>query len=346
MEKTQNVDMNISIWSVVKVALVVIGLWLLYLLRDVIAIVFISLILAASLETWVDWLHQRRVPRLVGVLSLYVVIILFTSILFTLLFPPLVEQLRNLSSAFPHALQQLGQALSEIPSLTGQTLGDDQVSNWLGSLSGIFSGNAGNVLTFFSNFFGGIVSLVITLIMTLYIVVEQDAILRAVRSVIPVEHSERVGMVITKVQKKIGNWLQGQLVLGIIIALLSYFGLLVLGMPNALALAMFAGLTELVPILGPVIGAIPAIIIAFSISPLKALFVFILYVIIQQSENHFIVPQVMRKAVGLNPLVSIIALLAGARLGGITGALLAIPVTTALTVLGEEFFTYRKADKI
>ena len=115
--------------------------------------------------------------------------------------------------------------------------------------------------------------------------------------------------------------------------------MMTLGVKYALVLALLAFLGEFIPYLGPVLAALPAILVAFIDSPLKALFVFIIFVIIQQVENHILVPKIMQKAVGLNPLISILALLIGARLGGVMGVILAIPITTAIIVIISEIFT-------
>ena len=141
-----------------------------------------------------------------------------------------------------------------------------------------------------------------------------------------------------RIQKKFGLWLRGEIILMVIVGLFSYVGLLILGVDYALILGIIAGLAELVPYAGPVISAIPAVLIAATQSPLKALFVLVLYFAIQQLENNVIVPKVMQHAVGMNPLVSILSLLIGFQLAGVMGALLAIPVTTALSVVVGDLF--------
>jgi predicted PurR-regulated permease PerM len=142
------------------------------------------------------------------------------------------------------------------------------------------------------------------------------------------------------VQAKMGGWFRGQILLCFIIGLLYYIGLLIIGIESPLVLALFGGLTEFIPYLGPILGGIPIVFVAFVASPWKGLLALILLVIIQQAEGHFIVPKVMQKAVGLNPLISIIALLVGAQLYGILGALLAIPVATAVSVVYKEVRNY------
>jgi predicted PurR-regulated permease PerM len=139
-------------------------------------------------------------------------------------------------------------------------------------------------------------------------------------------------------QQKVGLWLRGQIILSVTIFLLTYIGLLILKVKYALVLAFFAGLTEFIPYLGPTIAAIPAVFLTYTQSPMLALFVAILYYIVQLTENNIIVPKVMQKVIGLNPIISIAVLMIGYKVGGITGAILSIPVTTALDVFLSDIF--------
>jgi predicted PurR-regulated permease PerM len=150
---------------------------------------------------------------------------------------------------------------------------------------------------------------------------------------------------VNRMQDKIGLWLRGQIILSVIIFLLTYLGLSILGVKYALVLALVAGLTEFVPYLGPILAAIPAVFFAFTQDPMLAVFVIVLYYIIQLFENNFIVPQLMQKVVGLNPVVSIVVLLIGFKVGGIIGVILAIPVATAIGVFAKDIFQKRMSLK-
>jgi predicted PurR-regulated permease PerM len=147
---------------------------------------------------------------------------------------------------------------------------------------------------------------------------------------------------IARMQEKIGRWLRGQLLLSLIIFLMTYAGLTILGVRYALVLALFAGVTELIPYIGPFIGLVPALFIALTQSPIVALGVLVLYIIIQQLENYVIVPKVMQRAVGLNPIVIIVAMLVGAKMAGILGIILAVPVATALSVAVGDLFELKR----
>ncbi|MBI5134947.1 AI-2E family transporter [Candidatus Uhrbacteria bacterium] len=334
----QQMVVTISVWSMVYAVLVVFGVYVLWSIRDILLLLFIALILASALYGWVQWLHQRRIPKAAAVLLIYVGLFLLLSGIVALLIPPLVDQIGSIASHLPEAIDRLSSGFESVKQYSAQAGVNEEIKQWLEQLSRIFTQNAGGPLSAITGFFGSVVSFVVVLVIAMYLIIEDDAIKRALQSIIPERHSERIGTVVTEIQFSVGMWLRGQLILMLIIGILTYIGLLILGVNNALALALFAGLTELVPTLGPIVGSIPAIILAFTQSPIKALLLIILYVVIQQLENNLIVPQVMRRTAGLNPIVSLIALLIGASIGGITGAIMAIPTVTALKVIGNHVF--------
>ena len=146
-----------------------------------------------------------------------------------------------------------------------------------------------------------------------------------------------------RVKQRLGLWLRGQLLLGAVVAVLSYVGLLLLHVKFALVLALLAGVTELIPVIGPFIGAVPAVLVAASDHALLGLWVALLYVGIQQLENHLLVPRIMAEATGLNPIAVIVAILAAAKLAGIVGVLLAVPAAIIVKVLVDEWLEVRAA---
>jgi predicted PurR-regulated permease PerM len=167
---------------------------------------------------------------------------------------------------------------------------------------------------------------------------------KLVWSVVPIRHQPYIMQLINRMQKKIGMWLRGQLILSLIIFALTYIGLLILGVKYALVLALIAGLTEFIPYLGPLLAAIPAVFLAFTQSPMLAVFVAVLYYVIQLTENNILVPKIMQKAVGLNPIVSIAVLLIGFQLAGVVGAILSIPVATAASVFFKDVLDGKEND--
>ncbi|MBT4722570.1 AI-2E family transporter [Candidatus Falkowbacteria bacterium] len=336
MQKRQLVDL--SILSIVKFFLIVLALFFLYMIKEVLAILFISLILASAVDPWVDSMERIKFPRWLSILLIYLVFIFVIVTVVFLIIPPIVQQVGQLSNDFPQYFEKISSFFGNIKNFSaehgfGGEL-DDGINAIKANLGGMFSNIFGTV----AGIFGGIFSFVIVLVITFYMTVEESAIKRTLTYILPDKLQPFTLQLINKVQRKIGDWLKGQLILSLIIGVMVYIGLMILGVNYALVLALLAAIGEFIPYLGPTLTAIPAIFLAFTQSPIKALFVLILFVIIQQIENNLLVPKVMQKAVGLNPILSITALLIGARVGGVIGMLLAIPVATAISVIVREIW--------
>ncbi len=161
---------------------------------------------------------------------------------------------------------------------------------------------------------------------------QKDALKKGIKMLVPQKHKRYAVYLADRIQEKMGHWLQGQLVLNVVVGGLIYLALFLLGVPYALVLALIAGFLEFIPNIGPIIATIFATVVALTVSPLVAIMTVTVFIIIQQLENHFIVPLVMKKVVGLNPVVVITVILIGFKLGGPLGALMAVPITTALSV--------------
>jgi predicted PurR-regulated permease PerM len=170
-------------------------------------------------------------------------------------------------------------------------------------------------------------------------VVEEDTARKYFRNIAPLEYQPYLAQLFSRMQKRIGAWLRGQIILGLLVGTAVYIGLSLLGVKYALLLAIIAAFLEVVPYVGPVLSLIPAAIIGFAQSPVTGLLVVGVYFIVQQLENNLFVPKVMQKVTGLNPVVSIIALMVGIKFGGLIGAILSIPVATMIAVVLEDLFS-------
>lgn len=344
MRERQLVDL--SILSIVKFFLVVILLFFLYLIKDVLAILFVALILAAAFDPWVDALGRIKFPRWLSMALIYVVLLLIISSAVYLLIPPLVDQFKQLALNFPEYTEKVTSMYESIVSFSIEHgLTEDVNRGWetvKGNLPGAFS----SVTSAISGIFGGIASFMLVLVLTFYMTVEESAMKRSLAFVLPDKYQPFTLQLINKVQRKIGDWLKGQIFLCVIVGLLVFIGLLIFDVKYALILAFVAGIGELVPYVGPVMSAIPAIGLAFIQSPIKGIMVLVLFIVVQQLENHLLVPRVMQKVVGLNPIVSIAALLIGLKLAGVVGAILAIPVATAIYVISKEVWETREKAEV
>jgi predicted PurR-regulated permease PerM len=336
MKPPQSVSISTS--TFIKAVLIVLGLWFLWFVRDVVAILVVSVLLAALIDPFADWFEEHRIPRGIAVLIVYTILIAISSVMLILLTPVVIEQsahlVGNLGGYYTEASDSLGQfqqfsetyGLSENLSLSMQSIQDS------------FTASFDSVFSTVKGFFGGIAALVIIFVLAFYMVVEEDAVRKYFQSLLPPEYQPYLSHVAKKMKNKMGAWLRGQLVLGFVVGIAAYIGLKLLGIEYALLLALIAGLFEVVPYVGPIISLFPAAIIGFAQSPLLGLAVMVLYLLIQQVENNVLYPKIMQKATGLNPIVSIIALLIGIKVAGVVGAIISIPLATMGVVLLEDLF--------
>lgn len=326
----RKITFDFSVKSVFTVVFGIILLWFLFYLRDVIVLFFLAFILATAIEPLVNFLDKKKIPRIVTILGIYVFLILFLYFLIRLVIPPISEQVNHFISDRHVITERINVYLDKAPESVRSAIYDfsnhipEKISKYTSSSSVI-----DNVLGVFSGLFGFVTVLVITL----YLLIENNSMENLIQDFWPIKSREKAVKVFKEIVTKISYWARGQLVLSGSIGVLTYIGLSVLGVDYALTLALVAAVTELLPVVGPFIGAVPAVLIAFAVSPSLALWVALLYVGIQQFENHVLVPQVMKKAVGLTPVAVIFSLLVGAKLLGIIGVIISVPIASAVGVL-------------
>jgi predicted PurR-regulated permease PerM len=338
----QRIIFDISAATIAKIAAAFVILIFLYLIRDILTIFIVALLLSTLINPLADWFARHKIPRALAVLLIYIFLVGILALIATLLIPPLAEQaqqlLKNLSGYWGN-LADRAAALKSL-ALTKGLLGEasEGLSAWQNNLPKALSG----VFETISEFLGGVITFILILVLTFYMVVENEALKKFFKSVAPERFQPHLVGIFTRAQHKIGLWLRGSLALGFIVGAFVYIGLTILGVKYALVLALFAGVFELIPYFGPPISAIPAVFIAFSQAPLKGMLTIVLYVVVQQLENNILVPKVMQRAVGLNPIVSILSLGIGFKVAGFLGALLAIPMATAVSVIVTDFIELRR----
>lgn len=332
------ISINITTATIIKTIAVFLLLYLLFLIKDILAQLFISLILASAFDPWVDWMQKRKIPRSLGIILIYLVLLSVISVAVYLIVPPITAQVSQLGENLPEYVQKISSGYSSLQDYTAQSSILTKIKESLGSVSSNVQGAATGIFETVTGIFGGIFSFFLILVMTFYMVVEENAMKKLIWSIAPAKHQPYIMQLVNRMQVKIGMWLRGQLILCLIVFVLIFIGLSILGVDYALILALIAGITEIIPYFGPVLGAIPGVFLAFTQSPMLAVFVAALYYIVQLTENNILVPKIMQKAVGLNPLISISALLIGFKLAGVVGAILSIPVATALSVFIYDLF--------
>src|SRR3989344_5874374 len=297
------------------------GLAFLYQVRNLILFLFIAVILMTALNPFVDRLEKYRIPRGVSTVILYILLWFLISFSVASLVPLLVEQTARFFSTLPVYIDQLTQGRFDLSILEPQLASLPQ-----------------NVFKIIVGTFNNVVGLFTLMVIVYYLILERKNLHKYLLFMFGSNGREaRAEVFINLLEKKLGGWVRGQLLLMFFVGILSYLGLLFLGVDYAVPLAFLAGILEIVPNIGPTLAAVPAILVGWSGSPGLALAVAALYFVIQQVENNFLVPKVMSKAVGLSPLVVIISLLVGLKLAGIAGAVLAIPAVLLLEIIASDF---------
>lgn len=350
MLRSNEKSIQINVGTIIKTVLVALVFVALYYLRDVVLVVILAIIIASAVEPGTQWFLRRRVPRILAVLLIYFVAVMVLVVVFYFLFLPLLSQSVTFLSSLPGYLGQLqvwnplqnNDLLSSNSAIQGisQTFSLSQIVNQINTtvsnLSNGFFSTASTV-------FGGVLSLVLTVVLSFYLSVESEGVSNFLRIVTPAKNEKYILSLWKRSQHKIGLWMQGQIVLAVIIAMLVFLGLTLFGIENALLLAIIAGIFEIIPLFGPILAAIPAVTLALVTSGMSsALLVVGLYIIIHQFENQLIYPLVVRKIVGVPPIVSILALIIGFKLAGFIGLVISVPVATMLM----EFLGDLEKDKI
>ncbi|MBL7036903.1 AI-2E family transporter [Candidatus Microgenomates bacterium] len=301
-------------------------LWFVYLIGDIILMLFVSLLLTAIINPLVVKLSKFKIPKGVSITLVYLLVISLLSGAIALIVPPLIEQTTNLVNTLPKNMESLGlqyiangevlrQLVSQLRSLPSQIVKAG---------FGIFA----NVLNVFT-----------VLIFAFYMLLTRDKLDENLKVLFGKEKSSNFTKLITIWETKLGGWARGQLFLMLLIGVSTYIGLLILGVRYALPLAVLAGLLEIIPYLGPVVAAVPAVIIAFAQSPFLGFATIALAFLIQQLENYVFVPKVMQKSVGISPVITLFALSVGFRLAGVVGIIISMPVVITIQLLLQQRFS-------
>ena len=317
-----------------------IGLWLAVTLRGILLQLLLAIILAAGLGPGVDWLQSRGIPRGPAVLLIYITVIAAIVLFGVAVIPPVIHEIegvvRNAPTYGERLVGALGDLRTQYPFLPPL---DEQLVAQLRGLSnhiGAIATRALSVARLALGIFSGVLDGILVLLITLYLVVDGERVRDYLLSFLQPRQAARARLVTDRMGPRIGGWLLGQIALSVTIGVVSYVGLTILGVDGALLLAVIAAIGEVIPIVGPIGSAVPAIIVALTQSPLLALATAGLYLAIQQLENNLLVPKIMERAVNLHPLAVILALLSGSELLGIAGAIVAVPVAAAVAVVLDE----------
>lgn len=316
MLKKRRVTIDISISSIFWILVVILALFFLSRIYSIIILLFASLIIAFSVNPLVQKLESKKIPRALS----SIVILLITFVAFGFI----------LSSLIGPIIGQTQQLLQKLPDLLNKLLPNYQINfNDFSSQISLVPGKFVNIAL---DTVSGIVSTLAVVVISFYLLQERSHLSDHLKFWFG-DKGAAYYQVVTEVEKSIGYWFRGQLLLMLIIGILAYLGFTIIGLPYALPLALIAGLTEIVPNIGPIIAAFPAAIVGFSFSPAMGIGTIVVTILIHQLENNLITPTVMKHAAGLNPIITISAIMIGLQVGGPLMSILAIPLVLSLGVI-------------
>lgn len=336
------ISITITAGTVVKTVAILAAAWLLFTLRGIVLDVLVAVVIASAIEPGVRALSRRKVPRVLAVILVYLLLFGMFFVFFYFFLPSLLEDVATFIASLPSYLDAFTRAgaFDSYANILGIAPPSalDSASIMEGvrralDLDSLF----GNAFTAVSAIFGGVFSFVIIIVFSFYFAVLETGVDDFLRIIAPKRQQAYVLGLWRRAQHKIGLWMQGQLLLAVIMGVLVFLGLTILGIPHALVLAVAAALFEIIPVFGPVLAAVPAVMLAFVDGGVTmGLIVIALYVIFQQFENHLIYPLVVTRVVGVPPLLVILALIAGAELAGFLGIILSVPVAATLRELARD----------
>jgi predicted PurR-regulated permease PerM len=330
------------VWATLILVFVALGFWLLYRFNQVVFILFVAILIGTVIRPVVTWLNQRGLSRIAGVILVYLLLLILFTCFLLLLFPLIAEQSTTISVAGSDFYQNLREWMTNYPNQLIVRL-SEFLPAALPSLKPVqqtgqeVMASAGQALGYITMAAKDAFIAIVILVLAFYWTLDGPRIIQSFLLLVPQGQRESIRELISAMEIKVGYYMAGQGVLCLVIGIMALIAYLLIGLPNALVLALIAGVLEAVPMIGPLLGAIPAALVALSIGPDKLIWVILATVVIQQLENSLLVPRVMRKAVGVNPFVTLLALFAFSSLFGIAGALMAIPMAAIIQLVLDHF---------
>jgi len=319
LKKLFNAEKSIKISPSIVVFTVsfLMGLYFLYFIRNILVMLFAAVIVMAAINPGVKKLERKlHLPRILGIMIMYILVISLLSVLIALIVPPLTQELQNLTKMID---------LLPLQNFVRNFKFDvNQINNFVSS----FGGSVTTLWSIVNSTFSSLFTVLTITVISVYLLIDRDNLYKKISWFTRDKSQlEKAREFVDSVEVQLGGWIRGQLILMTIIGFVTYLGLLLLGIPYVLPLAILAGFLEILPNLGPTIASLPSIALAYVyggwvLAGATALF----YLIVQQLENNIVVPKIMKANADVNPLATIVTILVGLKMGGIVGALLSVPL--------------------
>lgn len=318
---------EISTTSIIKIILLLISLIFLWQIRFILLLLLTSYIFMAGFAQLADYLQKGGFSKTAAAVTAYLLSIFVIFVVVFLVIPPLTTQLKDFFTNLPDYFQRLNAVYKDI-ALPG-ILRQDLPTLFSNGVSGV----AGNFFSIIVDTFNFLLNFLTVAIISFFLLLDRDKIKANLFRLFPSVPKDRVTRLAHKIESQLGGWLKGELILTLIVGLATYIGLFFLKVDYALPLAVIAGVLVAIPIIGPILASIPAVIITFTFSPIAAIGVVLLYILIQQIETSFLVPKIMKEVNSINPILIIVSILVGANFFGILGVVLSVPIAVIVQVI-------------
>jgi len=318
MQQSTPIKIEITIRTIISVLVVLLSLWLMWDLKTLLFSLFMAFIVMSTARKPVSVLVGKKIPRKLAVAIVFVLLLIICILIVSWIAPLFIIETTLLVKHFPSIVSAVNKSIPSYLHLSLPQMLPDITNKFFSVLTTIFSNT---------------VFLISTIFFSVYLTLEEEFVERIAAKFVDEKHAEQIQHLAVSVEKRLGSWLLGELTLMVVVGILTFIGLCLLGVKYALPLALIAGLLEAIPNLGPTLAIIPTFFVAFAQSPVLGFMSIALAFIIQQLENNIIVPIVMKRAVGLHPIITLIALIIGGRYGGVIGAFLAIPITLVIDMV-------------
>ena len=347
----QTINIQITVKSILLILAVGAAIWLLVAFDKIMLILFLAILLAIAIDPLVDRLETHRIPRALAILLVYLLLLGILTGVVGLLVPVLVDEVSQLSSNLPNITRQVLSLPTtwiapHFPSLAKELSSSNITDQLSGELGAVVGGVGGILVGFGRTFTTLVISTFLILVVGFFLTADARFAPRVIARFFPPSSRPTASTLAREIGRRLGHWARAQALVGLFFGVTFGLGLAIMGVPYALSLGVAGAVLELIPYVGGVIVTGLGVLVALAVSPLLALGVIVLYLIVANIESHVVYPKLVGDIVGLHPLVIIIALFVGAEIKGVLGALLAVPVTVVIQVLFDHFYRFEDPDAV
>lgn len=349
MDSNKILAVNITAGTIIKVIIAGLVLLAAYKLQSLILILLVAVIIATAVGQGSKLLARYKISRIWAVLIIYVGFFAVIFAGFSFLLPPLFNDLTDLASGLParlNAITEVNPSVDPLASITGGLATSFSLGDIIVQIQKFILQLSDSIFSTASVIFGGVFSFILILVISFYLAVQEKGIENFLRIVTPLKYEEYLLGLWNRTENKIGLWFQGQLILGVLVGFTVWLGLSIMGVKYALTLGIIAAVFEIIPFFGPILSAVPGVLLGFSMGTGLGLIVLAFYIVVQQLESHVIYPLVSKKVIGVPPLIVILSFLAGAELYGFLGMVIAVPLATVIMELADDMEKHKIAARI